>query len=206
MIWSPMSRIKNRRAQLSLLGGLLLSITLISTVLSAPAVPQVPETIIRCDPVNKVATLGVQFQLDIYIQDVENLSGADVQFTYDPSIVTAVDANPGAGGVQMELLDEFLYPDFVLRNIINPSLGTIWYAAVQLNTAGNPRDPANGSGPLARLTFEPLQPGEFEMPITYAKLSTPEGFSIPYTAVNCSITVVEGVGNQVNFLPVMRAP
>ncbi len=191
-----------RISRLFVFVGIIIVIGWYANVLNAQSHAE-KETIVRCDPVSNSVLLGDTFYFDIYIENVEGLSGADVQLEFDPVIVQPVDADSGVTGIQMELLDEFLHPDFVLRNTIDAEAGTIWYAAVQINSPENPRDPADGSGPLARVTFEAQNIGELEIPITYAKLSTADGFSIPFTPLNCSVKVTDEVQSYELYLPII---
>lgn len=144
--------------------------------------------IARCEPLNASGPFGQDLAVDIYIQDVIDLYGADVQLSFDTGIAQVVDADPNLPGVQIQPLATFMVPGFVIKKEANNSAGTIWYAATQIN----PSPPVSGSGPLARITFHPVAPGAFTLAVTSAQLSKAGGIPIPVTTVNCSVTFTGG--------------
>lgn len=139
--------------------------------------------IVRCDPLNASGPANQDLVIDIYVQDVIDLYGADVRLSFDTTIAQVVDADPTLPGTQIQPLATFLSPDFVIKKEANNSAGTIWYAATQLN----PSPPVSGSGPLARFTLRALTAGSFALPITSAQLSKAGGIPIPLTIQNCSV-------------------
>jgi len=154
-------------------------------------------TIVRCDPATVVGPLGGTVDVDIYVENVVELYGADVRLSFDTTALQVVDADPAASGVQIQLLDTFLSPDFVVRKVADNDEGTIWYAATQVN----PTEAVSGSGPLARITFSALRPGAFTLPITYYKLARRDSLEIPATAQGCAVTFVEIDSGGVTFVP-----
>ena len=157
------------------------------------------DTIVRCDPKTIAGSLGQTVTVDIYVQNVAELYGADVRLGFDTTKVQVVDADAAATGVQIEPLDTFLSPDFVVRKVADNDAGTIWYAATQVN----PSVEVTGSGPLARIILQPLQPGTFELPITYQKLVKRTGIQIPAIAQNCSVTFIEVTSDLTTYLPMI---
>jgi hypothetical protein len=157
------------------------------------------ETLVRCDPAVAAGIFGQPLEVDIYVENIAELYAADVRLSFDTSMAQIVDADPNAEGIQIEILDDFLSPDFVLRKNGDNVAGTIWYAASQVN----PSEPVSGSGPLARVTFQPQQAGSFVMPITYREFSTREGFQIEATPVDCQVTFIEIDTDLSVYLPVV---
>lgn len=93
--------------------------------------------------------------LEIRLENVVQLAGAEVHLTFDPALLGVVDADPSTEGAQIAHGD-FLSPDFVVQNTADPSIGTIDYAIACM-----PVDKAvSGSGVLARITFRALAEGE----------------------------------------------
>ena len=154
-------------------------------------------TIVRCDPATVVGPIGGAVNVDIYVENVVELYAADVRLSFDTTALQVVDADPEASGVQMQLLDTFLSPDYVPRNVADNDEGTIWYAATQMN----PAEAVSGSGPLARITFRALRPGAFTLPITYYKLARRNSLEIPATAQGCAVTFVEIDSGLITFVP-----
>ncbi|MBP6786059.1 MAG: hypothetical protein KA170_00620 [Candidatus Promineofilum sp.] len=158
-------------------------------------------SVVRCDPVVAAGPTHKPVTVDIYVENVVDLYGGDVRLSFDPTIMQVVDIDPNANGVQILLLDEFISPDFVIRKNADNAMGTIWYAATQVN----PSEPVSGSGPLARITFQGMQAGTFTLPITYQKIVHRDGTQIEATAIDCRITFVESVPNLTTYLPTVLA-
>ena len=132
--------------------------------------------------------------IDLYVQDVTNLYGLDLRVSFDPTIGQVVDQDP-APGTQIQVLYSFLSPSFILHRETQspaaspPNCGVwcIWFAGTQLN----PTPPANGSGPVARVTFLGLQAGTFPMNWINTQLSAPGGIEItPVNNQPCSVTFI----------------
>ena len=156
-------------------------------------------TIVRCDPATVVGPIGGAVNVDIYVENVVELYAADVRLSFDTTALQVVDADPDPNvtGVQIQPLDTFLSPDYVVRRMADNDEGTIWYAATQMN----PAEAVSGSGPLARITFRALRPGAFTLPITYYKLVRRNSLEIPATAQGCAVTFVEIDSGGVTFVP-----
>lgn len=179
---------------------LLLAFMLISGRYAAASPAQ--DTIVRCDPKTIGGALGQNVTVDIYVENVTELYGADVRLGFDPTKIQVVDADSNATGVQIEPLDTFLSPDFVVRKVADNVAGTIWYAATQVN----PSVEVTGSGPLARITLQPLVAGRFDLPITYQKIVKRTGVQIPAISRDCSVTFIEVTQNLSTYLPVIMRP
>jgi hypothetical protein len=192
------SRNSQRAAPVALLIGLLLVGAVVMAGRTASAAPQA--TIVRCDPATVAGPLGSTIDIDIYVENVVDLYGADVRLGFDPDVLEVVDADPATPGVQITPLDDFLSPDFVVRKGLGyaEDPDVIWYAATQVN----PSEAVSGSGPLARITFRAQQPGTFTLPITYHKLARRDSLEIPSVAQGCSISFVDIDSGGVTFVPI----
>lgn len=141
----------------------------------------------RPDPLASNVAVGDVFVVNMYVESVENLYGADMMIGFDPALLQVQDMNASAPGVQIQPLSTFLKGDFVLKakacNAIDASdpdcttAGFAWYAATQLN----PSPPVSGAGPIAAITFKALQAGVSSLTVRYVQLSTPQGVAIPVT-------------------------
>lgn len=154
---------------------------------------------VRCEPTAVSAPVGQTVSIDLYVADVSNLYGADLRISFDPTIGQVVDQDLFTPGTQIQPLYTWLLPGFVIHREIHsptsipPNCGVwcVWYAATQTN----PTPPANGEGPVARITFLGLQAGTFPMNWINAQLSAPGG--VPITPVNtqaCQVTFVDPLG------------
>jgi hypothetical protein len=142
-------------------------------------------TTVGPSPADAYVAVGMTTTVFIYVTDVQDLYGADVQLAFDTSLVEVVDADPGTPGVQIELLSDFLSPDWPIKNEADNKKGTIWYAVTQLN----PSEPVSGSGPLAAIEFRGLAVGSSPITVTSQKLADRHGITIPATAQDGQITV-----------------
>jgi len=104
-------------------------------------------TIDSCVSVRK----GDTFQVDIFVADIANLSGWEVYFRYDPSLVTIVNRD-----VRMFLATSPGSDVFDASDPLPDSSGQYRLGAVDLAI---PHSPDSGSGVLARLTLEAVASG-----------------------------------------------
>ena len=80
------------------------------------AMPAGQSTVVRPNPLLSSAAVGESVVVTLYVQDVQNLYGADIRLSFDPTVLEVQDANPKVSGVQIQPLSTFLTPDFVVRN------------------------------------------------------------------------------------------
>lgn len=92
--------------------------------------------------------------VEVMAENVTDLYGLELHLKYDPAVLEAQDGKTDQEGLQVE--PGTLLPvnqGFVVANQTNQAEGKVTYAITLLN----PAPPVNGSGPIARLTFKPLQ-------------------------------------------------
>lgn len=205
MVSTVPARCRRRKQAVAAL--ILLSVLAVSLPAPTSAGPAAP-TVVRTDPpIAKVAVNGT-VTVNLYIQDVTAMYGADVRFTFDPEIIQVVDALPGSAGIQITPLNTFLKPDFVVRrkacNGVDPADsectggGLVWYAATQVN----PSQPVTGSGPIASVTFRRIKEGDAALTWIYNKVVERTGATIPSEAQNGLVTT--GTATQrFLYLPMM---
>ena len=147
-----------------------------------------PGTRIWLDQVTLDLSPGDVGTLEIRLEDVNELAGAEVHLTFDPALLEVVDADPATEGTQIAHGD-FLSPDFVVQNITDPAQGTVDYAiaSMQLDEA------ASGSGVLARITFRALAEGETLVTISGALLADTQGRPIQ-VETGSSVAVISRSG------------
>jgi Cohesin domain len=140
-------------------------------------------TRVRCQPA-AISSSNDTVDVDLYIQNVADLYGADLRLSFDPAKAQVVDAEPGASGVQILSLNSFLSSDWPVKKDADNAAGTIWYALTQLR----PTPPASGSGSVARVTFRRAAYGTFPLHFVTYELAQRDGILIPATAQDCAIT------------------
>jgi len=127
--------------------------------------------------------------VEIQINDVTDLYGADVRLAFDPNIVEVVDADPNTAGVQIAD-GNFLQNTFVAQNEADNAAGTIIYALTQLN----PQPAANGSGILAIISFRAKAVGNSDPTFTFTQLANRDGEELLTTASDGDITTYQPAG------------
>lgn len=143
-------------------------------------------TFVRVKPADGNYRVGDQFDVEVWVEDVSSLYGADVQLSFDPTRLAVLDANASLPGVQVAPQPDLLVPDFVVRREADNVTGTVWYAATQLN----PRPPASGSGPLFSFAFEVLARGTTMLVVQDCTLSTRDGEPISASATGAQFSLV----------------
>jgi hypothetical protein len=108
--------------------------------------------------------------VDIRVENVTGLAGAEVHLTFDPALLEVVDAEPSVDGVQIAHGD-FLSPDFVVQNTADETAGTVDYAiaCMALDKA------ASGDGVLAQITFRGVATGKSTIAIQGVLLADKDG-------------------------------
>ena len=126
--------------------------------------------------------------VDIIAENVTEMYGAEVQLTYDPAVLSVQDTNPNQEGIQIEA-GTLLPVDqgFVVANKVNETEGTIVFAMTLLNPAPS----VNGSGPLARVTFNVLNNVPSTINVGKAKLVSIDLQTIPSQITPLAIGSVE---------------
>lgn len=139
--------------------------------------------VVRCDPAVVAGQPGQQLTLSLYVENVVDLYGVEMELSFNPAIAQVVDAAPGTPGVQIQPLAGFLSPDFVVRRSADNAAGIIQYAATQVA----PSTPVSGSGAVAAVTFQSVSNGTFSMPYTDVLLSSIDGTPIDATVLPCAV-------------------
>lgn len=121
--------------------------------------------------------------LAIWVNNVSGLYGADIQLTFDPSILEVQDDDPLRNGVQVQN-GGFLAPDFVLFNYADNSNGTIRYTITQLN----PTQEVSGSGKLIIVHLKAKGNGSSAVHFSKVELANRDAGNIPATGQDGTVT------------------
>lgn len=113
--------------------------------------------------------------VEIMINDVTNLYGADVRLTFDPAILSVDDAYPAQSGINLAHGNILKPPYYVVYNTADNTHGTIKYALTQLY----PTPPFSGSGVLARIRFKARSAGTTAVTFSSIQLGDNNGIEIP---------------------------
>ncbi len=144
--------------------------------------------------------VGDRIAVEVWLEDVSDIYGADVQLSFDPTRLAVLDANASQAGVQVMPRADLLHPDFIVHQQADNTAGTIWYAATQLN----PRLPVSGSGPLFSFSMEVLAPGATRVEVMDQMLSSRDGERIEAKPIGArySIAGPDGIVQRV-FSPLV---
>jgi hypothetical protein len=171
------------------------TILLISTMLFSPLLLLTPKahaqaTQIILEPSLIIVTEnGHEFTVDCMVYDVTNLAGGDIQIAWDPyyldyvSHLLTVPVETYPGGILHA-------PPLVVRDDVNATLGTYWWAA---STLGGPA--FTGDGMAFNMTFrtknipfgDPLDTFDTFINFTATDLADPAPAPIDHTTVDCTV-------------------
>lgn len=112
-----------------------------------------PSAILHTNPEATQLKVGDTTTVDLVLADVRGLYGAEIHLRFDPEALRVIDAAPDTDGVQLEP-GTLPAPDFVVQNEADNDTGSIDYAVTQLP----PSKPGEGSGVIARITFQAIKP------------------------------------------------
>lgn len=145
-------------------------------------------TTIVFQPQNSQVAVGATIVVEVRVENVQNLFGADIRVSFDPAKLEVVDANPGAARIQVEP-GSFLDPGkgFIAQNEADNTAGRIGYAITLL--AGEGTTPASGGGTLMRITFKGKANGASKLAFISASLFNQSGNQIPATTQDGNVTV-----------------
>jgi len=146
---------------------------------------QTASTTITLDPSAAVIKEGETISVSIRIDDVMNLYGADVNLSFDPQVLSVIDAYESISGINLEHGDVLDPPYYIVFNFADNTTGNIRYVLTQLN----PTDPFSGSGVLAVIHFQAKQAGYSDLIFDNSKLGDDNGKEIPATNIDGTITI-----------------
>jgi len=142
-----------------------------------------PETVVAVDPKITSTEPGESFEINITVSDVSNLYGLEINMTFDPTILNAVNVTEGP--------------------FLEQTGGTWWLPSTINNIAGFvffgdtlfpfPEEGATGSGVLASITFNVTAEGRSGLNFSETKLRTIERTDEGDLPVPIDHTAVDGV-------------
>ncbi len=158
--------------------------------LAFPAAAAAP-TVSLGNAVLEVAA-GQTAPLSVAVTDVQDLYGMEIHLRFDPAVIQVVDADPGKAGIQIAAGD-FLSADFVAQNQADNQVGSIDYAATQVN----PKEPRSGSGALLVIQFQGGAAGRTsQLEVTNGILTTRDGDVLPVTFTSGEVRVKNGASGR----------
>lgn len=158
-------------------------------------------SVIYFQPSNPQLTTGSTMTIDIFVENVENMNGVDIQINFNPAIIQVDDAITDQEGVQIQPGD-FLEPDFIAQNEVNNTTGALSYIVIQLP----PTPPVSGTGLLATLIVRGVNDGISDLTFTSVQLTNSNIQLIPVVIQNGQITVGPPSGEVTDTPTVTTTP
>lgn len=155
--------------------------------------PQEVDTVVRIAPASATTAVGGVIKVEVWVDNVTDLYGADIQLAFDPNGFEVF-------GEQITILSDFLQADLIVKQEVDNEAGTIWYAITQLN----PAPPVDGSGVLFEFYFRAKAEGEYDLTfISHDLVNYPDVESIPHTIQEASYTVSGSMTLTYIYLPLI---
>jgi hypothetical protein len=164
----------------------LLVLTLLLMLAPAGALADSGATI-RFSPSSTTAYVGDTVNVDLRLNDVSDLYGAEVHISFDPARLQVLDDDAGSTGIQ--ILPGSMFPksnpSYIVLNQADNAAGTIDFAITLLA----PESPLVGSGTLATVRFAARMEGAAQLDWTSTQLADDLGSPIAHTAMDGQITI-----------------
>lgn len=151
----------------------------------APARAQEAPATLSFAPIPSPLAAGEQATYVLGIAGAQRLFGADIEITFDPAVVSVVDADPAKEGVQATILP-FLDPGFVVFNVADNAAGKVRLTYTQVA----PKPAANGNGGLISLQLKATGGGDPKLRVSAALLAREDGSPQPVTLPSTGATPV----------------
>jgi len=145
-----------------------------------------PPAVVRLEPATAYVGVGEIVSVQVVVENVINLYGAEVHLTFDPALLEVVDADLSVPGVQVRA-GTFPSPDLTALNSVDRAAGKVDFAIVQMPF----HEPVSGSGVLVTIPFRGKAAGTCLLICTNVILSTRGGESILATTQNGQVMVME---------------
>lgn len=142
------------------------------------------DTVISFYPLDSAVSVGTVFDVDITLAGVADLGSVQLQISFDPTVLSVVDANPGTPLVIEIQPGDIFVSDSPLFNQADNVGGQIDYSI--MNTSSGP---FTGDGVIATITFLALGGDVSPLDFDLAILAEPGGADIPATMEPGSVTV-----------------
>ena len=122
--------------------------------------------------------------VNVQLENVTDLYGAELQLQYDPAQLRVRDDNPRLEGVQITPGPLLAFDDrFVATNQVDTQAGSIDFVFTLLR----PTPPISGQGVLATVVFEIAGDGPFTVEVSQAQLVSAVSQSLPVVTENLQL-------------------
>lgn len=174
-----------QRLAARLLQSVCILLVLLGTTL--PAAAQGQSAHVRPEAATLEVGAGQMVLLNLVLEDATEVYGIDLRANFDPAAVEVVDADAQREGIQM-IPGPFLKPDFMVRNVVDNTAGTLRYVITQVN----PTEPASGAGVVLSLILRGKAVGaQSVFTINFIDLVDRRGNKLPTEPQNSALTVID---------------
>jgi LysM repeat protein len=147
------------------------------------------DTKVFIDPPEREVAVGATTTVEIRIENVTDLFGAEVHLNFEPTLLEVIDADAGTDGVQIQP-GQFLSPYFTAQNIVDQAHGKIHFATSQ----GPDDNPVSGSGVLATIVLRAKAVGTSKIKFDEVILANRDGGQISAETEKGNIIIDGGDG------------
>ncbi|MCG3207040.1 MAG: hypothetical protein FOGNACKC_00640 [Anaerolineae bacterium] len=145
--------------------------------------------VLKVDPTSVVLPVcSASTTVSVKVDNVENMSGVQLDLVYNPAVVQVIDADPGREGVQITV-DPVFSSGFIAQNTVDTVNGRVQFGAVLLGG-----DNIDGSSGIIKVNFEPVAAGTTSLLLEDVILANTSTQPIDHTLVNGSIEVTSQCG------------
>ncbi len=130
---------------------------------------------LRLSATDTTLSVNQEVTVDVQVENIPTIYGADIRLTFDPNVLEVVDADEDSPGIQLHP-GQFIDPEksFILQLSADNEAGTVDYALSLLN----PAPPVEGKGILVQITFRAKAEGDTPITITEGQFGTQTGEAI----------------------------
>ena len=154
------------------------------------------DTTVDISPSSRHVDYGDGFDIDVYVDPTVNLAGAQFDMSFNPALIRAYSVTEG------NLLKQGGCSTFFQMGTIDNNTGTIRGVACAIT---QPSCYVSSAGIIATIHFSAVAAqGTSELKLSKVVLGNPEGYPIPITVNNGSVTI--GYATQIPTKTVQPAP
>jgi len=128
---------------------------------------------------------GEKTVLFVEVQEIADLYGYQFELYFAKEMVSLLEGDIERSGINFKLGD-FLSPDFVVMNDVNGDSGRASLALTQMD----PSKPRSGSGILARIELQALEPGKSLFAFNNVILATSSAEKIAHSLRGCALQIL----------------
>lgn len=129
------------------------------------------------EPDYRTLSAGEESWVEVRVREVTDLNACEFHLLYDPAVLTVLDDDAAAPGVQI-LIGSFLAADSVMVNEVDTAAGDVSFAIMQVP----PSVPKSGEGQIARIRLQAVGQGTTPLAFFGSRLRDPAATAMAHLA------------------------